>query len=231
MSKKWYNYFVSVEGGAEAPEAAPAESKSASNDAAAAVAAIAASIQVSPQVESKLATEAKSPVPTTFADIYRAAEIPQPAHGYTVLKIADMLASEHIRNLPGEVKRSSILVALDAAGVKIQEVVEDAVRRDKALDAFERIQTRQNDEFDALKEAENRKLQAEIDRLVAEHKAKIQANNEAIAKQKESFAAWRLRKQLEEQKIADAVSYFVTENPITTSGRPTSSAPPGSAKP
>ena len=32
------------------------------------------------------------------------------------MKVAEMLRSEHIRNLPREVKRSSVLVALEAAG-------------------------------------------------------------------------------------------------------------------
>jgi hypothetical protein len=224
MSKKWYNYFVSVEGqeGEAVPDGDPKAPPQ--SDPAAAIAAIAASVQVSPQVQSKFEQSAASPAPTTFADIYRTAEIPQPGHGYSVLKVADMLSSEHIRSLPAEVKRSSILVALDAAGVKIQEVIEDAVRRDKALDAFERVQAKQLETFALSKEDENRKLQAEIDKLVAEHKARIEANNDQVAKQKESFAGWRLQKQLEEQKIADAVSYFVTENPITTTARP--SAPP-----
>ena len=39
-----------------------------------------------------------------------------------------------------------------------------------------------------------------------------------LAKQKERFYAWRLQKQQEEQKIAESVSYFVAENPITTGG-------------
>ena len=67
-----------------------------------------------------------------------------------------------------------------------------------------------------------------MDRLVAEHRARIQANNDEIAKEKERFYAWRLQKQQEEQKIADAVSYFVSENPITVSGA--AAAPPPAPK-
>ena len=67
----------------------------------------------------------------SFEEIYNAAEIHPPTHGYTIYKIADMLQSEHIRNLPADVKRSSILLALDAAGVKLQDIIEDAVRRSR----------------------------------------------------------------------------------------------------
>ena len=52
--------------------------------------------------------------------------------------------------------------------------------------------------------------------LDPEQRAKIQANNDAISREKERFTGWRLKKQQEEKKIAEAVGYFVTENPITT---------------
>ena len=52
----------------------------------------------------------------------------------------------------------------------------------------------------------------------------VQANNDAIAKERERFYGWRLQKQQEEQKIADTVSHFVSENPITR-GLPPDPAP------
>lgn len=224
MAKKWYSYFVSVEGEPQ-PESPP------SADAAQAIADIAASVQpaIEQRVEQKIEKQAAGAPfkPMPFNDIYATAEIGSPAHGYTILKVADMLQSQHIKELPAEVKRSSVLVALEAAGVHMKEVVEDAVRRDKALDAFERVQQKHVEDFELSKIDENRKLQAELDRITAEHKAKMQANDEAVATRKEAFFSWRVEKQKEEQKIADAVSYFVTENPITTSRTPspTPSAP------
>jgi len=129
-----------------------------------------------------------------------------------------MLQSERIRTLPTEVKKNSVLLALDAAGVKIEAVIEDAVKRDRALDGFERVQQKALDDLESRKAQENSQIQAELDRLVQEHKARIQANNDELAREKERFYAWRLQKQQEEQKIADSVSYFVAENPITTGG-------------
>ena len=153
-----------------------------------------------------------------FDEIYHAAEIQSPAHGYTIMKVADMLRSERIRTLPAEVKKNSVLLALDAAGVKIEEIIEDAVKRDRALDGFERVQQKALDELEAHKAQENAQIQAELDRLAKEHQARIQANNDEVGKEKERFYAWRLQKQQEEQKIAESVSYFVTENPITVGG-------------
>jgi hypothetical protein len=225
MSKKWYNYFVSVDQdpnalkqGSSDPDA-PARPASAAQS----VAEIAQSVATQPKFTTPVAD------PSSFDDIYKAAEIPSAPQGYSILKISEMLQSEHIRSLPADVKRSSVLVALDAAGVDIKDVIQDAVRRDRALDVFENVQQRALDDLDARKSKENTQVQAEIDQLVAEHKARIQKNNDEVSQAKEQFFGWRLKKQQEEKRISDAVSYFVTENPITTGAA--TNAPPSAAKP
>jgi hypothetical protein len=171
--------------------------------------------------------------PASFDEIYNLAEIPAPEHGYTILKVAEMLENEHIRGLSPAVKRSSILVALDAAGVKVDEVIQDAVRRDRALDGYERAQQATLESLEKSKAVENREIQAELDRLTAEHQARMQSNEDQVAREKERLYGWRLKKQQEEQKIAAAVGYFVSENPITTSGpspAPPATPPPGPAR-
>jgi hypothetical protein len=210
MSKKWYNLFVSVDpsaGVASEIGGSPAPVNSAQ-----AVADIVAAAKTA-QESQFTGTVAN---PASFEDIYNAAEIHAPAHGFTIMKVGEMLRSEHIRNLPKDVKRSSVLVALEAAGAPLQEVIEDAVKRDHALDTFEHVQEKALNDLEAQKTQENQQVQAEMDRILAEHRSQIQANNDTVARERERFYAWRLKKQEEEQKISDAVSYFVTANPITT---------------
>jgi hypothetical protein len=210
MSKKWYNYIVSVDdtGNQQAP--AKSGPPTTSRSAAQSVAEIASSLAVEPKFTTPVSD------PTSFEEIYKAAEIPPAAKGYSILKVSQMLESEHIRNLPSDVKKSSVLVALDAAGVDIKEVIQDAVRRDRALDTYERVQQRAVEELEGRKAKENSDLQAQIDKYVTEQRAKIQANNDEVSREKGRFSSWRLKKQQEEKKIAEAVGYFVTENPITT---------------
>jgi hypothetical protein len=216
MSKKWYNYIVSVDDAAETEQnrsASAPNAKSASagaRSAAQSVAEIASGIAVEPKFTSPVSD------PTSFDEIYKAAEIPPAPQGYSILKVSQMLESEHIRNLPSDVKRSSVLVALDAAGVDIKEVIQDAVRRDRALDTYERVQQRSLDELEAQKTKQNTEIQAQIDRYVTEERAKIQSNNEEVSREKERLTGWRLKKQQAEKKIAETVGYFVAENPITT---------------
>jgi hypothetical protein len=221
MSKKWYNLFVSVDPSATEATAAESDGPPPPITAAQAVADIAAATAITP--ESNFATTVSNP--TSFDQIYEAAEIHPPTHGFTIMKVGEMLRSEHIRNLPKDVKRSSVLVALEASGAPLQDVIEDAVKRDRALDTFERVQEKSLTELEARKTQENQQIQAEMDRVTAEFRSRMHANNDAVAKEKERFYAWRLKKQEEEQKISDAVSYFVTANPITTGGPAAAPAP------
>jgi hypothetical protein len=225
MSKKWYNYFVSVEPTAGGPPKASSSGRAdLSDNPAQAVADIVAGLGAPP----KFTAPAPGRKPTTFDEIYAVAEIAAPTHGYTILKVAEMLQSEHIKNLPAGVKKSSILLALDAAGVKLQEVIEDALKRDRALDTYERVQQKSIEDLQTKKDEENRRIQQELEKVIAEQKAKIQANSDEVSRAVEAFRAWRLQKQQEEQGIYDAVSYFVTENPITTASSATQTPPPPS---
>ena len=212
MPKKWYNYIVSVDDPIGAETSAPNAKSTpvATKSAAQSVAEIASSMAAEPKFTTPVSD------PTSFDEIYKAAEIPPAPQGYSILKISQMLESERIRNLPSDVKRSSVLVALDAAGIDVKDVIQDAIRRDRALDTYERVQQRAAEELEARKTKENSEIQAQIDKYVTEQRAKIQSNNEAISREKERFTGWRLKKQQEEKKIAEAVGYFTSENPITT---------------
>src|SRR6266566_955839 len=170
MTKKWYNYFVSVDeaNSADSSSSSVSGSGASSKSAAQSVAEIASGVAAEPTFTTPVSD------PTSFEEIYRAAEIPAAPQGYSILKVAQMLESEHIRNLPSDVKKSSVLVALDAAGADVKDVIQDAVRRDKALDGYERVQERAVSELETRKTQENAQIQAEIDKVVADQRGKIQ---------------------------------------------------------
>jgi Asp-tRNA(Asn)/Glu-tRNA(Gln) amidotransferase A subunit family amidase len=204
VGKAWYNFFVVTEERPDAPAKATPKQE--------------APVRAADLVpEANVETTFSSPVtdPSAFDDIYGAAQIGAAPHGYTVLKVAEMLQSEHIRTLPADVKRKSILVALDAAGVTVNEIVEDAVRRDRALDTYERVLQKNLDELRAQKQTENAQLEEEIARKLGELRGRVEQNNQAVSRELENLRTWQSKKQGEEQRIAEAVSYFVSENPIT----------------
>lgn len=223
MSKKWYNFFVSVEPSREeVPER---------EDAAPTVAQTVADIAALMDPPDPAALAQRPLTACAFSEIYEAAGIRPPAHGYTILTIASMLESEQIAKLPPEAKRSSVVLAVQSAGAAVQDIVRDAISRDRALDASELLQEQALASLELSKTKDNERLQAELSRLVAEYRARMQANTGEVERARERFSGWRAKKQEEEQKIAHAVSYFVTENPITIrpaapGGKSTRSAAP-----
>jgi len=80
---------------------------------------------------------------SAMEDIYRAAGIMLPRKGYSIKKVVEMLNRAHICGLPKEMKRVALLMALDAAGVPVDEVLRDAEVRREALDSYESEQRQQ----------------------------------------------------------------------------------------
>jgi hypothetical protein len=146
-----------------------------------------------------------------FEEIYRVAGIKGPRLGYSIGKVIEMLHSEHIRNLPIETKRASILMALEAAGVQLDEVLQDATVRQRAINSYEAIQRKHIEEYEARKAQENCAIQAEMDRVTAQYLARINGNVDEVAHEKDSFRKWQAKKQHEAQRIAEAVALCVTQ--------------------
>lgn len=212
MEKKWYHYFVVTEAAKDAEKEAPPTPRTAPSPIPRRAA------EMVPDIEKETTFTAPVGEASSFDEIYASAQIVAPSHGYSVLKVADMLESEHIQALPADVKRKSILVAIDAAGVNISDIVEDAVRRDRALDTYERVLVKNLENLRAEKERDNKRMEEEINQKVAELRARIADNTKAVTEEQESLLQWRTRKTHEEERIAQAVGYFVSENPITTAG-------------
>jgi hypothetical protein len=137
-------------------------------------------------------------------DIYRAAGIMLPRKGYSIKKVVEMLNSAHICGLPKEMKRVALLMALDAAGVPIDEVLRDAEARRDALDSYEAAERKQVEAEWARKAEENLQIQAELESIRAHYTARIGRNLEGVAREKATFDSWVTLKQEECRSIAEA---------------------------
>jgi hypothetical protein len=137
-------------------------------------------------------------------DIYRAAGILAPRMGYSIRKVADMLASDHLRGVSDEMKRASVLMALDAAGISVDEVLRDAAMRQSAINCYESDQWEHFEEYWAAKAAENSHIQSELERITAQYQERIKRNLDEIAREKVIFATWQTMKQQEAQRIGEA---------------------------
>jgi hypothetical protein len=141
----------------------------------------------------------------SMEDIYRAAGILNPRMGYSINKVVEMLGSEHIRTLPTEAKRAAVLMALDAAGVSMNEVLKDASLRQEALDQYENDQRKYFEEYWERKIASNAQIQAELDRVSAQYQERIDRNLEEVTQEKVVFTRWQRQKEQEAERMTEAV--------------------------
>ena len=145
----------------------------------------------------------------SFETIYQNAAVKPPRLTYSILKVSDMLNSQHLATMSSDAKRCSLLMALEAAGAEMEDLLQDAVVRQRALNDFEETQQNRLKELETAKAAENREIQAELDRLTNQYMGLIQANVDEMARQQDLFRAWQKLKQQEAQRITDAAAYCV----------------------
>ena len=157
----------------------------------------------------------------SFDYVYQNAAIKPPKLSYGILKVAEMINSPHLAGMSAELKRNSILMALDAAGAEIDFLLEDAVFRQRALNDYEDALQNQLREFEAVKSDEAGKVQAELERLNAQYVARIQANLGEVAREQDNLRGWQRRKHQESQRIAEAAMYCVPNNRVSGEAFPT----------
>lgn len=164
----------------------------------------------------------RSEVPATvtdFSSVYGEAGISLPSHGYGVDKVGEMLDSKRLANLAREVKATAVLAAIEAANVAIRDVIQDAVLRDKALDAFEAAKEREVREARERNEARIASLNAEMDALLKKINTEIENLKRASEEAEKAFRELQERKRKEEERLHSIVAHFIegADNPVTTS--------------
>ena len=132
------------------------------------------------------------------------------------LRIHPALDDEQVSRLYRRVQ--SYVVARPAPGIARagQQIMHDI--RLVVIDSH--VLERHVDDLRARTQADNAALEAEIQKHVEDLRARIAENSRQLDSDVAELAAWRTRKHQEEAIIADAVSHFVSENPITTTPTP-----------
>lgn len=140
-----------------------------------------------------------------YEDIYRAAGIMSPGSGYGIHKVVDMLNNDRIRDLSGDAKRASVLMALDAAGISADELLTDATRRQNALTSYETAQSKQLEDFEARKAKENTRIEEEMEKIRIHYAQRVQVNLDQVAKEKDALRNWQMAMQHETQRISEVI--------------------------
>jgi hypothetical protein len=149
---------------------------------------------------------------TDFEQIYQGGAVRPPRLAYGVLKVAEMLSSSHLSGMPAESKRAALLMALEAGGAKMEDILQDAIVRQRVLNEYEEARQRDLQNFEAAIQEQNRAIQGELDRVTNQFMTRMQGNLDEVARAQDNFRIWQKRKQQETQRIADAADCCVPES-------------------
>ncbi|KAF0245907.1 MAG: hypothetical protein FD180_1169 [Planctomycetota bacterium] len=142
----------------------------------------------------------------TPEDVYAAAKIKPPDRGMTVEKFRELAAKPLYKDMSPQNRQKALLAELATAGVPSEEVVADAVRKDQALDSYERFLVNRLAQSKKEFAATRSKLEADIVALAGVEK-KLELD----------FEAWKKTKQAREKELAEALAPLTSESRISLS--------------
>jgi hypothetical protein len=150
----------------------------------------------------------------SFEDIYRKSpcKTATSTAEYTILKVADMVSSDDLHGLSPAARHSALMMALKAAGVAVEDILQDAVQRQRALNESEESQLHRLQEFEATKLRENERLSNEMETICSQYRTRISAGVEEIDREREGFRDWQERKAREQRRIAEAAGACVSDD-------------------
>ena len=142
----------------------------------------------------------------TPADVFAAAKLEPPANGWTVEKFRELAAKPLYRDMSQENRQKALLAELATNSADPAAIVADAVRKDEALDAYERFLTQKLAQTKKDAAAKKEKLIAEV--------AALETMEKATAAE---FEAWRAAKVAKEKELAEALAPLMADGKITQS--------------
>jgi hypothetical protein len=163
------------------------------------------------EVDVRALAQVPADLSVPFARLFDAAGVQTPAHGWTIERLGKVLQDSSYKGKSrGDVQRA-ILQLLSADGAHVQDVVKDAVARDKTLDAFE---LHVSGKIEKLAAAQQERLT-----IISERIKDLQAEAAGIqedAKLSEArWREWRDRKNACEREMAGSLAYLIDESAVS----------------
>ncbi len=149
------------------------------------------------------------PAPPPFEQIYQTAAVKPPKLTYGIQKVAEMGNSPHLAGMPLPFRRKALLMALEAADTDIGQVLNDVVTRQRALKEYEESYLEKVNQFESEQLEQNRLQKADLDRITAQYKARIDAGLAEVERWHKEFHEWQKLKQQELQRLTDAAALCV----------------------
>jgi hypothetical protein len=146
----------------------------------------------------------------------------------SVDELAKLMQNPALTNHPMSIKVVAVNLALSAKGVGTDVPIADAVRRDRALDAYQTMLDERARAAEERNSAEIQQLTREAEEYLKRKQAEMEALRAETAEAKRQSAEFALRRETEERRLAELISPFLEgkPSPVTVgSDRPVQSAP------
>lgn len=143
----------------------------------------------------------------------------------SVDELAKLLENPALANHPMSVKVVAVNLALSAKGVGVAVPIADAVRRDRALDAFQAMLDERARATEERNAAGIEQLTREAEEYLKRKQQEMEALRAETAEAKRQSADFTHRREVEEKRLAELISPFLEGKPS-----PVTVGPQGSGK-
>lgn len=132
-------------------------------------------------------------------------------------ELAKLMENSAIASQPMSVKVVAVNLALSAKGVAADVPIADAVRRDRALDAYQQMLDERARSAEERTAAQIQELTREAEEYLKRKQAEMEALRAETAEAKRQSVDFALRREAEEKRLAELISPFLhgKTSPVT----------------
>jgi hypothetical protein len=156
----------------------------------------------------------------SFEQIYKTAGVP--TSQCSVDDLAKLLENPTIANQPMAVKVVAVNLTLSAKNLTTEEPITDALRRDRALDAYQAMLAERVVTIEQRNAAKIQQISQEVEEYLKRKQAEMDALKAEVATVKTQSVEFAIRREIEEKRMADLITPFLEGklNPVTVGNAP-----------
>jgi tRNA uridine 5-carbamoylmethylation protein Kti12 len=141
--------------------------------------------------------------------------------------LAKLLENPTIANQPMAVKVVAVNLTLSAKNLTAEEPIADALRRDRALDAYQAMLAERVVNTEQRNSAKIQQISQEVEEYLKRKQAEMDALKAEVAEAKKQSVEFAIRREIEEKRMADLITPFLEgkPNPVTIGNTPEIKAP------
>jgi hypothetical protein len=160
-----------------------------------------------------------------FEQIYKEARLPDSP--FTVDELGKLLENPTVASQPLAIKVVAVNLTLSAKGIGPDVPITDAVRRDRALDAYQQMLDKHAEAAEQRTAVKIEQITKETEEYLKRKQAEIEALRAETADARRESIDFSVRREAEEKRLAELISPFLegTPNPVTVGNKPGESQP------